>query len=105
MAGVGFLVLRAGARPDGLGVAAAAGAAVVMATGVVLGKRWTPPAPLLATTGWQLSAGGLLLLPAALLVEGAPPAHLTAANLAGYGYLAVIGSGVAYALWFWGSAL
>ncbi|MEU3872415.1 MULTISPECIES: EamA family transporter [Streptomyces] len=102
IAGVSLLVLRAGARLDGLGVAAALGGAVVMATGVVLSKRWTSPAPLLATTGWQLVAGGVLLLPVALLVEGPPPASLTTANLAGYAYLTVIGSALTYALWFRG---
>ncbi len=86
----------------GLGVAAAVGAAVAMATGVVLSKRWPSPAPLLATTGWQLTAGGLLLLPTALLVEGPPPTTLSTANLAGYGYLTIIGAGLAYALWFRG---
>lgn len=102
VAGVSLLVLRADARLDGLGVAAAVGGAVVMALGVVLSKRWPSPAPLLATTGWQLTAGGLLLLPVALLVEGPPPATLSVTNLAGYGYLAIIGSALAYALWFRG---
>lgn len=102
--GVGLLVLRADARLDGLGVAAALGAAAVMALGVVLSKRWTSPAPLLATTGWQLAAGGLLLVPATLLVEGPPPATLTAANLIGYGYLTLIGSALAYILFFRGVA-
>ncbi|MFS8479813.1 MAG: EamA family transporter [Micromonosporaceae bacterium] len=104
VAGVGLLVLRADARLDGLGVAAALGAAAVMALGVVLSKRWTSPAPLLATTGWQLAAGGLLLVPATLLVEGPPPATLTAANLIGYGYLTLIGSALAYILFFRGVA-
>ncbi|MHA7960114.1 EamA family transporter [Streptomyces sp. L500] len=102
VAGVSMLVLRADARLDGIGVAAAVGGAVVMATGVVLSKRWASSAPPLAATGWQLVAGGLLLLPIALLVEGAPPTSLTAANLAGYGYLAVVGSAFAYVLWFRG---
>ncbi|GHH66731.1 ABC transporter permease [Kitasatospora indigofera] len=102
VAGVSLLVLRAGARLDGIGVAAALGGAVVMAAGVVLSKRWVSPAPLLATTGWQLVAGGLLLLPVALLVEGPPPAGLTARNLLGYGYLTIVGAAVAYALWFRG---
>ncbi|MFD8498282.1 EamA family transporter [Amycolatopsis sp. NPDC059657] len=100
--GVSLLVLRAGAKLDALGVAAALGGAVVMATGVVLSKRWTSPAPLLATTGWQLVAGGLVLLPVALLVEGPPPAGLTAGNVLGYAYLAIPGAAVAYALWFRG---
>jgi len=99
--GVGLLVLRATAWLDTWGVLAALGGAVVMALGVVLSKRWTSPAPLLATTGWQLVAGGLVLLPVAFLAEGAPPAF-TARNLAGYAYLAIIGSAVAYALWFRG---
>ncbi|MFJ8430905.1 EamA family transporter [Kitasatospora sp. NPDC094019] len=102
VAGVSLLVLRAGAQLDTLGLVAALGGAVVMATGVVLSKRWTSPASLLATTGWQLTAGGLLLLPVALLVEGPPPSHLTGANLLGYGYLSLIGAAVAYALWFRG---
>ncbi|MEV5764127.1 EamA family transporter [Micromonospora sp. NPDC052213] len=102
VAGVGLLVLRADARLDAVGVAAALGGAVVMAGGVVLSKRWSSPAPLLATTGWQLAAGGLLLLPVAVLVEGPPPAVLTAGNLIGYGYLTLVGSALAYALWFRG---
>ena len=99
--GVGLLVLRANAHLDTWGVVAALGGAVVMALGVVLSKRWTSPAPLLATTGWQLVAGGVVLLPVAFLVEGAPPAF-TLQNLAGYAYLTIIGSAVAYALWFRG---
>ncbi|MEU1818307.1 EamA family transporter [Streptomyces roseifaciens] len=105
VAGVSLLVLRAEARLDVLGVAAAVGGAVVMAAGIVLSKRWVSPAPLLATTGWQLVAGGLLLLPVALFAEGLPPAAPTAANLAGYAYLAVIGSALAYSLWFRGIRL
>ncbi|WP_427892508.1 EamA family transporter [Kribbella sp. GL6] len=99
--GVGLLVLRASARLDAWGVLAAVGGAVVMAFGVVLSKRWTSPAPLLATTGWQLVAGGLVLLPITFLVEGSLP-DFTLRNVAGYAYLALFGSAVAYALWFRG---
>ncbi len=102
VAGVSLLVLRADAQLDGLGVAAALGAAIVMATGVVLSKRWPPPAPLLATTGWQLVAGGLVVLPVALLVEGPPPMAWSTASLAGYGYLTIIGAALTYPLWFRG---
>ncbi|MFE2752188.1 EamA family transporter [Actinosynnema sp. NPDC059335] len=99
--GVALLVLRADARLDAVGVAAALGGAVVMAAGVVLSKRWTAPAPLLAVTGWQLVAGGLVLLPVTLLVEGLPPA-ITAANVGGFAYLGLIGGALTYALWFRG---
>ncbi|GHF72913.1 ABC transporter permease [Kitasatospora xanthocidica] len=102
VAGVSLLVLRAGAKLDALGVAAALGGAVVMSAGVVLSKRWVSPAPLLATTGWQLTAGGLMLVPVALLTEGAPPTHYSAANLLGYTYLCLIGAALTYALWFRG---
>ncbi|GAA1313446.1 EamA family transporter [Saccharothrix xinjiangensis] len=104
VAGVALLVLRPGAGLDPVGVAAALGGAVVMAAGVVLGKRWTTSAPLLATTGWQLVAGGLVLLPVALLVEGPPPA-LDSADLGGYAYLGLIGGALSYALWFRGIRL
>jgi probable blue pigment (indigoidine) exporter len=77
------------------------GAAAVFATGIVLSKRWPSPAPLLATTGWELAAGGLLALPFALVLEEFP-ASLSAANLAGYAYLAIFGAAVSYVLWFRG---
>ncbi|WP_232664820.1 EamA family transporter [Pseudonocardia sp. TRM90224] len=102
VAGVSLLVLRADAQLDAVGLAAALGGAAVMGLGIVLSKRWVSPAPLLATTGWQLVAGGLVLLPVALLVEGPPPVALTGPNLAGYAYLSIIGAAVAYALWFRG---
>lgn len=102
--GVSLLVLRANAALDALGVAAALGGAAVMATGVVLSKRWVSPAPLLATTGWQLVAGGLVLLPVTFLVEDLPAAF-TAQNIAGYVYLSTIGAAISYALWFRGIKL
>jgi probable blue pigment (indigoidine) exporter len=99
--GVGLLVLRAGAQLDPTGVAAGLAGATSMATGVVLTKRWGRPVPLLAFTAWQLVAGGLVLLPLALGVEGLPP-QLTASNLLGYLWLGTAGTGVAYVLWFRG---
>ncbi len=99
--GVGLLVLRAGAQLDVGGVAAGLAGATSMATGVVLTKHWGRPVPLLTFTAWQLVAGGLVLLPLALGVEGLPP-ELTGSNLLGYLWLATAGTGVAYVLWFRG---
>jgi probable blue pigment (indigoidine) exporter len=76
-----------------------------MAGGVVLTKRWTAklgrPAPLLAFTAWQLVAGGAFLAAMALAVEGLPP-RLTVENGVGFLYLGVVGTALAYALWFRG---
>jgi probable blue pigment (indigoidine) exporter len=101
VAGVSLLVLRADARLDTVGVVAALGGAAVMATGVVLAKRWRSPASLLATTGWQLAAGGGVLVPFLFAFEGLP-SGVTVSNVAGYAYLSVIGAALAYTLWFRG---
>jgi probable blue pigment (indigoidine) exporter len=101
VAGVALLVLRAGASLDGAGIIAGFAGATSMASGVVLTKRWGRPVPLLAFTSWQLVAGGLVLLPLALAVEGAPP-QLSGANVAGYLWLGTAGTAVAYSLWFRG---
>lgn len=101
-AGVALAVLTAAARMDALGLLAGLAGTASMALGLVLTKRWgRPDVPLLTATGWQLAAGGLLLVPVTLLAEGLPPA-LTVGNLAGYAYLSVIGTALAYSIWFWG---
>lgn len=97
--GVAMLVLGPEAALDPVGVIAAIAGTVSMATGVVLTKHWGRPVDLITFTGWQLTAGGLALLPVVLLVEGLPPS-LDAVNLAGFAWLAVIGTGVSYANWF-----
>lgn len=101
--GVAMMVLRGRLAFDLAGVLAGVGGTAAMATGIVLTKRWGRPAGVLAFTGWQLTAGGLLLAPLALLVEGSPPA-LDVTALAGYAWLAIPGALVAYALWFDGLA-
>lgn len=99
--GVGLLVLGPDAALDAIGVVAALTGTLSMACGVVLTKRWGRPASVLTMTGWQLAAGGLVLLPVALLVEGAPPA-MTLVSVSGYLWLGVVGTGLAYAVWFRG---
>lgn len=101
--GVALLVLNSRATLDPLGVAAGLGAAGTMALGVVLTQRWGRPdgVSLLALVGWLLTAGGLVLVPPALIIEGLP-ATLSAANLGGYAYLSLIGAALTYPLWFRG---
>ncbi|MFE5733581.1 EamA family transporter [Streptomyces sp. NPDC056528] len=101
--GVSLVVLKAGAALDLIGVLAGLLSALSMSAGVVLTKRWGRPEGVgaLTATGWQLTAGGLVILPIAFLVEGAPPA-LTGTNLAGYAYLAFGNTALSYVLWFRG---
>jgi len=99
--GVALLVLRAAARLDAIGVGAGIAGTLFMATGVVLTKRWGRPVGLLAFTSWQLIAGGILLAPLVVAVEGPPPA-LTGTNVLGFAWLASVGTAVAYSLWFRG---
>jgi probable blue pigment (indigoidine) exporter len=99
--GVGLLVLGPSARLDALGIGAALAGTATMAAGTILTKRWGRPAPLLVFTAWQLVVGGLILLPLALLVEGPPP-PLPLPSIAGFIYLGIVNTGLAYALWFRG---
>ncbi|MGY2006151.1 EamA family transporter [Nocardia gipuzkoensis] len=101
--GVGLVVIGPNAVLDLAGVVAGLGAAASMALGLTLTKRWGRPAEAgpTAFAGWQLTAGGLFLLPVAFLVEGAPPAIDPPAAL-GYLWLGLIGGLLAYVLWFRG---
>ncbi|MFJ2237042.1 EamA family transporter [Streptomyces sp. NPDC087859] len=101
--GVSLVVLKAAGALDLVGVLAAFASAASMSAGTVLTKRWGRPDGVgpLALTGWQLTAGGLLIAPLALLVEGAPPA-LDGRAVGGYLYLALANTAVSYWLWFRG---
>lgn len=97
--GVGLVVIRPGAGLDAVGVLAAIGANVSFAVGVVLTKRFPAPANRLAATGWQLLMSGVILVPLAAIVEGAPP-PLTVRTVAGFTYLSLAATALAFVLWF-----
>ncbi|MCU1380894.1 MAG: EamA family transporter [Acidimicrobiales bacterium] len=97
--GVGLVVIRPGADLDPVGLVAAVGANLSFAVGVVLTKRWPTPSNQVAATGWQLLMGGLVLVPLTAIVEGLPPS-LTGRNVAGFGYLSLVGTALAFVLWF-----
>ncbi|MCG5213498.1 EamA family transporter [Streptosporangium soli] len=103
VAGVALIVLRGRLSFDLLGVLAGIAAAGVMAGGIVLTKRWGRPEGAGAATiaGWQLTAGGLVLLPLALAFEGLP-SELDLRAIGGYAWLAVVGALLAYLVWFRG---
>ena len=105
LVGVGLLVLGPKASLDLIGVGAALGGALSMAAGVVLTRKWQPPVPPLVFTAWQLTAGGLLLLPLSLMIEpGFPFADLTRQNLLGLIWLGLFGAALTYFFWFRGIA-
>ncbi|MEO1692589.1 MAG: EamA family transporter [Cyanobacteria bacterium J06631_6] len=99
--GVGLLVLSPAAELDTIGIVAAIAGAGAMGLGTVLVKLWQPPVSLIVFTAWQLTVGGLVLLPIALITEGTFT-EITRTNLWGFIYLGLIGTGLAYALWFRG---
>jgi probable blue pigment (indigoidine) exporter len=103
LGGVALLVLTPSAALDPVGIAAGLAGALSMAAGTVLTRHWQPDVPALTFTAWQLTAGGLLLVPLALLMEPSLPA-LTGLNLLGFVWLGLIGGALTYILWFRGVA-
>ncbi len=101
--GVALLILTPEARLDTAGVVAGLLGATSMAFGTVLSRKWQPPVPALTFTAWQLTAGGLLLLP---FIPLAPSdwSAMTAANLIGLTYLGLIGAALTYIVWLRGIA-
>jgi len=101
MAGVAIMLLGGGGSVDPLGVAASVTAMVMSAAGYVLARRWSAGVDLLASTSWQLIAGGLLLLVPAVFFDGAPP-PLDAGAALGFAYVTVVATAIAFAAWFGG---
>lgn len=100
-AGVALLVLTPSAALDPIGVMAGLAGAASMACGMVLNRKWQPPVSLLTFTAWQLTAGGLLLVPVALIFEPAIPVP-TMTNLLALAWLGLIGMALTYILWLRG---
>lgn len=84
---------------DGVGAVAGLIAAVSLALGGVLLNRWGRPIPLLEFTAWQLVIGGIELAALAAIL-GDVPSSLSLASIGAYVYVALIGTSIAYALWF-----
>lgn len=101
IAGVSLMLLTSAGAVNPLGVLASVAAMSSSAVGFVLTKRWAPTTNVVALTSWQLIAGGLIVLPVAVVLEGAPPL-LTGPELAGFAYVSVIATAVAFTAWFAG---
>lgn len=92
-----------GVAPDPWGIAASVVAMLASSLGFVLTRRWGSDIPPLTMTSWQLVAGSLVVVPFAVAVEGAPPT-LDLPAVAGFAYVILIATAVAYAAWFSGLA-
>ncbi|MGV0910930.1 EamA family transporter [Martelella sp. FOR1707] len=103
LVGVALLLLSSTITLDPLGIAAAFGGALSMALGTVLTRRWQFPVAPLTLTAWQLTTGGILLLPLALALEPGFPMP-DARALAGLVWLGLVGAALTYFFWFRGIA-
>ena len=100
---VGVLVMFASRTGgvDPLGLLASTAAMAMSSVGYILATRWGTDVDVLSLTGWQLIAGGLLLAPAAVVAEGAPPA-LDGTAVLGFAYVSVVATALAFWAWFEG---
>jgi probable blue pigment (indigoidine) exporter len=99
--GVGLMVLTGPIAVDAAGVLASFAAMAMSSLGYVLAKKWSADVDVFSLTSWQLIAGGAVLLPVAVVMEGAPPA-LDGRAIAGFGYVTIVATALAFAAWFTG---
>ena len=101
LVGVVAMLPTGATRPDPWGVAASVSAMVMSSVGYGLATRWRDDVDVVSSTAWQLLGGGLLLTPAALLVEGPPPT-LGTEGLVAMAYVTLVATALAYLAWFSG---
>lgn len=101
IAGVCLVVGLSVVALNPLGLIASFVALMVSSLGAILTTRWRDETPLLTMTAWQLTAGGLLLVATAVLLEGPPP-RLDMNGALAAGFLMLIATAVAFPCWFAG---
>ena len=99
--GVALMLLGRGGTVHATGVLASVSAMTMSSFGYVLAKKWSGSVDVISLTAWQLVAGGLILTPAAVLIEGAPPT-VDGRALLGFGYVTVVATALAFVAWFTG---
>jgi drug/metabolite transporter (DMT)-like permease len=87
-------------RPQSIAVAFVSVLGLVAST-VVYTRASYPPRMVMAATGVQLLVGSAILLPAAVLVDGAPTLPHDVAPWHSFAYLTLVMSVGASLLWFW----
>lgn len=101
--GVALLILGPEAQLDWSGIIVALIGAVSMGLGTVLSRRWQRDVPPLTFAAWQLTAGGVLLVPV-VITSGTPWPVPDVKALIGLAFLGVIGASITYMLFFRGIA-
>ena len=99
---VAIMVVRLGsgtAEPRDIGIAFCGVLASVAST--IVYKRWCSALDLRAVTALQLVAAGIVLLPLAIVFEGAPHATWTPQLVVSFWYVVIVMSLGASLLWFW----
>ncbi|MGV8882014.1 MAG: EamA family transporter [Rhodoglobus sp.] len=99
--GVAVMLANGDAAANGWGIVASLAAMSMSSIGYVLAKRWSTSTPILATTSWQLIAGGLIVAPVAAIVEGAPPA-LDPPAIGAFAFVSFVATALAFVAWFTG---
>jgi probable blue pigment (indigoidine) exporter len=99
--GVCLMLFSGGVGVSPLGVAASIAAMLSSSVGFILTKRWGPNVGIVSLTSWQLIAGSMLILPFAVVTEGAFPA-LNRTEVAGFTYVTVVATAIAFGAWFAG---
>jgi probable blue pigment (indigoidine) exporter len=101
LVGVAVMLLSDAGSVNPLGVLASVAAMIMSSVGYILTKRWAQGMDTLAVTSWQLIAGGLLVLPVAVVAEGHfPPVDPPA--LIGFAYVSLVATALAFTAWFAG---
>lgn len=99
--GVALMVFSGATSANPSGVLASGGAMLLSSVGYVLAKRWTSDVNVLASTAWQLIAGGATLVVPAVVWEGAPP-EIDVAGALAFVYVTVVATALAFVCWFAG---
>lgn len=103
VAGVGLLFAHslAGSRSTLLGGLAVLGAMVISAWSAIFAKKEAATLDPMLSTCLQLVLGAVLLLPASFLAEAGRPSMWTRSAVLAVLFLAVAGSAVAFAVYYW----
>ena len=101
LVGVGIMLWSDTASVNPLGVLASLAAMLMSSSGYILTKRWGQGVDTLALTAWQLIAGGLVVVPIAIVGEGSFP-HLGRNAVVGFVYVSLVATALAFTAWFAG---